>query len=199
LLLHLIVWAVGGTRRLAFLIMVCQTEWNGKAASSRSTPKAAPLWMTSSCLQNFNAHSWLRSADFAPLATALYIDRSFGVGLCERRRIVMNSVTLALPDTVYRQLERFAQTEGLPLNQYMLNAMIAHAMAMYRTYTTSETDSLQQRADFMSLHDRLGTASEEEIDRVLAWRKFVEPEPELSTETVSRVRALIEACKVPAL
>ena len=108
----------------------------------------------------------------------------------------MNNVTLTLPDTVYRQLEWFAQTEGLPLNQYLLNAMTAHAVANYRTHTISEPDRLQQRADFLALLDRSGTASEEEIDRVLAEREPVEAEPELSVETVSKVRALIEARKM---
>ena len=103
---------------------------------------------------------------------------------------------MTLPDSIYRQLEWFAQTEGLPLSQYLLNAMTAHAVANYRTHTISEPDRLQQRADFLALLDRRGTASEEDIDRVMAEREPVAPEPELSAETVSKVRALIEARKV---
>ena len=74
----------------------------------------------------------------------------------------MNSVTLTLPDTVYRQLERFARTEGLSMNQYLSNAVTAHAVANYRIHSTSETDRLRQRADFLTLPDRLGTDSEDE-------------------------------------
>lgn len=104
----------------------------------------------------------------------------------------MNDVTLTLPDTIYRRLVLLAQNEGLSLSQYLLNAMTAHAIANYRVRATSEPERLQQRAEFLALLDRLGTASEEEIDRVLAERESVEPEPELDAETISKFRALIE-------
>ncbi|MBI1765974.1 MAG: toxin-antitoxin system HicB family antitoxin [Acidobacteria bacterium] len=107
----------------------------------------------------------------------------------------MNTVTLTLPDTLYRQLQGLAQTEGLSLSQYLLNAMFAYAMSNYRVRATSDTERLQQRADFLALLDRLGTASDDEIDRVLAERERVAPEPELSVETAAKMRALIEARK----
>ncbi len=108
----------------------------------------------------------------------------------------MNTVTLTLPDVLYRQLEGLAQTEGLSLSQYLLNAMTAYAASNYRVRATSETERLQQRADFLALRDRLGTATEEEIDRALAEREPAAPEPELSAETASKMRALIEARKM---
>ncbi len=104
----------------------------------------------------------------------------------------MNNVTLTLPDTIYRQLVLLAQNEDLSLSQYLLNAMTAHAVANYRVRATSEPERLQQRAEFLALLDRLDTASEEEIDRALAEREPVEPEPELDAETISKFRALIE-------
>ena len=58
-----------------------------------------------------------------------------------------------------------------------------------------EPQRLQQRAEFLALRDRLGTASEEEIARRLAEREPVEPEPELDAETISKFRALIEQSK----
>jgi hypothetical protein len=106
--------------------------------------------------------------------------------------IAMNNVTLTLPDTIYRQLVLLAQNENLSLSQYLLNAMTAHAVANYRVRATSEPERLQQRAEFLALLDRLGTASEEEIDRALAEREPIEPEPELDAETISKFRALIE-------
>ncbi len=108
----------------------------------------------------------------------------------------MNTVTLTLPDVLYRQLEGLAQTEGLSLSQYLLNAMTAYAASNYRVRATSDTERLQQRADFLALLDRLGTATEEEIDRTLAERQPVAPEPELTEETASKMRALIEARKM---
>jgi hypothetical protein len=51
---------------------------------------------------------------------------------------------------------------------------------------------LEQRREFLALLDRLGAASEDEIDRVLAERELVEPEPELSAETISKFREMIE-------
>jgi hypothetical protein len=107
----------------------------------------------------------------------------------------MNSITLTLPDTVYQQLEFLAQSEGLSLSQYLLNAMTAHAVSGYRVQATSEQERLQQRAEFLALLDKLGTASEEEMDRVLAGREQVEPEPELGAETISKFREMIEESK----
>lgn len=107
----------------------------------------------------------------------------------------MSSITLTLPDAIYRQLEILAQNEGLSLGQYLVNAMTAHAVSCYRVRVTSEQDRLQQREEFLALLNRLGTASEEEIDRVLAEREQVEPEPELDTETISKFREMIEESK----
>ena len=104
----------------------------------------------------------------------------------------MNSVTLTLPDTLYRQLEALAQTEGLSLSQYLLNTMTAHTAANYRVHATSEPERLRQRAAFLAQLDRLGTATEAEIDRVLAEREPAAPESELEAETISKFRAMIE-------
>jgi hypothetical protein len=107
----------------------------------------------------------------------------------------MNTITLTLPDAVYRQLEFLAQSEGLSLYQYLVNAMTAHAVSGYRIQATSEQNRLRQREEFHALLDRLGTASEEEIDRVLGEREKVEPEPELNTDTISKFREMIEESK----
>lgn len=104
----------------------------------------------------------------------------------------MNDMILTLPDMIYQRLVLLAQKEGLSLSQYLLNAMMAHAVANYRVRATSEPERLQQRADFLALLDRLGTVSEEEIDRALAEREPVGPEPEMDAETISKFRALIE-------
>jgi len=107
----------------------------------------------------------------------------------------MNKVTLTLPDTIYQRLVLLAQSEGASLSQYLLNAMMAHAVANYRVSATSEAERSQQGVEFLALLDRLDTASEEEIERALAEREVVEAEPELDAETISKFRALIEERK----
>ncbi len=104
----------------------------------------------------------------------------------------MSSITLTLPDAIYRQLEILARSEGLSLGQYLVNAVTAHAVSGYRVRVTSEQDRLRQREEFLALLDRLGVASEEEVDRALAEREQVEPEPELDAETISKFRKMIE-------
>ena len=59
----------------------------------------------------------------------------------------------------------------------------------------SEQERSQQREEFLALLDSMDAASEEEIDRFLADREHVEPVPELSTETISKVRAMIKESK----
>jgi hypothetical protein len=108
----------------------------------------------------------------------------------------MNNVTLALPDTIYQKLEWMAQTEGLSLSQYLLNAMTAHAVANYRVRATSEAERLQQQKDFQALLNRVALASDEEMDRVLAEREQVSPDPDLSEDTIAKFRALIEERKL---
>lgn len=107
----------------------------------------------------------------------------------------MNTVTLTLPDTIYQQLELLAQTEGLSLNQYLLNAMTAYTVANYRVHATSELERSQQRVAFLAQLDQLGTVSEAEIDHALAVRELVEPEPELDADMLSKFRAMLEEGK----
>jgi len=54
---------------------------------------------------------------------------------------------------------------------------------------------MKQREAFLALLDHLGKASDEEIDRVLAEREWVEPGPELGAETISKFREMIEESK----
>lgn len=108
----------------------------------------------------------------------------------------MNTITLTLPDAVYNQLERLAQSEGLSLYQYLVNAVTAQAVSGYRVRATSEQDRFQQREAFLALLNSLGdAASEEEIDLVLAEREEIQPEPELSAETVFKFRNMINRLK----
>jgi hypothetical protein len=70
--------------------------------------------------------------------------------------------------------------------------MTAHTVANYRVHTASDAERLQQRTAFIAQLDQLGTATEAEIDRVLAERDPAKPEPELDAETISQFRSMIE-------
>jgi hypothetical protein len=74
---------------------------------------------------------------------------------------------------------------------YKMRCRSEWADSGYRVRFVSEQERLQQREEFLALPDSLGAASAEEIDRVLAEREQVEPEPELSVETISRFREMI--------
>jgi hypothetical protein len=54
-----------------------------------------------------------------------------------------------------------------------------------------ESEVNQQQQAFQSLIDRLGQASPDEIESILASREQVEPEPGLSAETIERIQARI--------
>ena len=53
----------------------------------------------------------------------------------------------------------------------------------------------RQQSLFESLQDRLGEASSSNIDTLLADRVVVDCEPELTPETIDRLRAKITAAK----
>ena len=53
----------------------------------------------------------------------------------------------------------------------------------------------RQQSLFESLKDRLGEASSSDIDTILADRALVDCEPELTPETIDRLRAKIAAAK----
>lgn len=51
----------------------------------------------------------------------------------------------------------------------------------------------QQYQDFRNLVNKLGQADPEEIRRVLSQREVVEPEPELTSQIVDRLKAKINS------
>jgi hypothetical protein len=59
--------------------------------------------------------------------------------------------------------------------------------------TLSDTDINQQQRAFQLLINKLGQASDDEIESVLATRELVEPEPELSVDVIALLQERI--CK----
>jgi predicted HicB family RNase H-like nuclease len=104
----------------------------------------------------------------------------------------MSRLTLRLPETLHQQLARLADGEGVSLNQYIVYALARQTTLAYTVLTISEAEVKQQQLAFQSLlTKKLGHASSDEIESVLATRELVEPEPELSSDMVARLQERI--------
>jgi hypothetical protein len=57
--------------------------------------------------------------------------------------------------------------------------------------TPSDENIKQQQQAFQSLLNKLGKASDDEIESVLATRELVEPEPELSADVIALIQERI--------
>jgi HicB family len=114
----------------------------------------------------------------------------------------MSRLTLRLPETLHQQLAQVAEQEGVSLNQYIVYALTRQSVnASVRGFTV-ETISAQpdpevdrQRSLFEALKSGLGEASSADIDVILADRDLVSCEPELTTETIERLRVKLQAVK----
>ncbi len=103
----------------------------------------------------------------------------------------MSRLTLRLPETLHQQLAHLADGEGVSLNQYIVYALTRQTTLTYTVSTVPELEVKQQQQAFRSTIERLGQASPDEIESILASRERVEPEPGLSTETIERIQARI--------
>ena len=100
----------------------------------------------------------------------------------------MSRLTLRLPETLHQQLTRLADGEGVSLNQYIVYALTRQTTLADVISTVPEADIKQQQQAFQLLKNKLGQASSDEIESVLAMRELVKPEPELSSDTIARLQ-----------
>ena len=100
----------------------------------------------------------------------------------------MSQLTVSLPDPLHHQLMTLANYMGVSLNQYLVSVLTRQTTTAYTVQLIPQATLAQQRAAFDTLLQRLGTASPEEIQAVLAEREPVEPEAELSAEMIERFR-----------
>lgn len=105
----------------------------------------------------------------------------------------MSRLTLRLPQTLHRQLNDIAESEGVSLNQYIVYALSKQTAQTYLVQPVSEASLRQQDAAFASLLQSLGKVSFAEIETALSGREVVSPEPELTPEVVAHLRARIAA------
>ena len=103
----------------------------------------------------------------------------------------MSRLTLRLPETLHQQLTRLADGEGISLNQYIVYALTRQTTLAYTVLAISDAEVKQQQQAFQSLTKKLGEASDDEIESVLATRQLVEPEPELSSDVITLLQERI--------
>jgi HicB family len=103
----------------------------------------------------------------------------------------MSRLTLRLPETLHQQLAHLADGEGVSLNQYIVYALTRQTTLSYTVSTVTETEVKQQQQMFELLKNKLGEASFDRIESALATRELVEPEAELSADTIARLQAKI--------
>ena len=103
----------------------------------------------------------------------------------------MSRLTLRLPETLHQQLTRLADGEGVSLNQYIVYALTRQTTLAYTVVTIPDAEVKQQQQAFQLLKKKLGQASDDEIESVLAMRELVEPDPELSSDVVSSLQEQI--------
>ena len=104
-----------------------------------------------------------------------------------------NSITLNLPETLYRQMEALARSEGVSLMEYALYALTRQVTTGYRVVAVAEEDCERQRMEFEAFLARNGKATKAEIRQALEEREPVEPEPELDSIAVARLQEMIAA------
>jgi HicB family len=103
----------------------------------------------------------------------------------------MSRLTLRLPETLHQQLTRLADGEGVSLNQYIVYALTRQTTLAYTVLSVPNAEVKQQQQAFQSLRERLGQASDDEIESVLATRELVAPEPELSADVIALLQEKI--------
>ncbi|QYX34366.1 toxin-antitoxin system HicB family antitoxin [Sphaerospermopsis torques-reginae ITEP-024] len=84
-----------------------------------------------------------------------------------------------------------AETEGISLNQYIVYALTRQVVSTDFIQATPEKEISEQEQSFQTLLQRLGKASESQIQSVLAEREVVEPEEELSDEIIASLQQKI--------
>ncbi len=89
----------------------------------------------------------------------------------------MARLSLRLPDTLHQRLTLQARREGVSLNQLLVFLLAERSRAAWSLVPADKTVE-QQRAAFARLRDELGSASDEEV-----WKILDEREPAPSPDT----------------
>ena len=104
----------------------------------------------------------------------------------------MARLSLRLPDTLHHRLTRQARREGVSLNQFLVFLLTERSRP---AVIPAETTPEEQQAAFVRLRERLGSASDEEVWKILDEREPAPPEtdvgwtPELKKALEERIEA----------
>src|SRR5262245_25081084 len=101
----------------------------------------------------------------------------------------MSRLTVRLPETLHHQLAGQAKREGVSLNQYVVYALTRQLTQNYAVQRMSEETVAQQQTQFSALLQALGQTSPTTLRAALAAREQVGPEPALTPEVVTQLRA----------
>ncbi len=82
----------------------------------------------------------------------------------------MARLSLRLPDTLHHRLNLQARREGVPLNQFVVFLLAERSRPAYAVVPADKTGEEQQAA-FVRLRERLGSASDEEVWKILDERE----------------------------
>jgi hypothetical protein len=103
----------------------------------------------------------------------------------------VSELTLQLPETLHQQLESLAESEGVSLDNYIVYTLTRQVAVAYTIQVATPEAIAEQRANFDELLDELGSTSAAQVDEILANRPVVAPEPDLSPETIAKLKKLI--------
>ena len=109
----------------------------------------------------------------------------------------MSRITLQLPETLHRHLASQAQREGVSLQQYILYALTRQLAHSYTVHVVSEEAVAQQQEQFGALLEELGQADPAMLTAALAARDLSVPEPELTPDVLTRLRARLARTSPP--
>jgi hypothetical protein len=105
---------------------------------------------------------------------------------------MMNTLTLHLPDYLYRSLQTQAQKAGVTMEDLIVFSLTRQTSDEYRVEATTEAQQREQVAQHAALLQSLGRASKEEAQRILQMREQVKPEVDLDAVAAARLRAHLE-------
>jgi hypothetical protein len=109
----------------------------------------------------------------------------------------VSRVMLQLPETLHRHLASQAQREGVSLQQYILYALTRQLAHSYTVHIVSEEAVAPQQEQFGALLAELGQATPAMLITALAARDPSVPEPELTPDVLTRLRARLAETSPP--
>ena len=108
----------------------------------------------------------------------------------------MSSLTLDLPKSLHDDLLTRAQSEGVPLNQYIVYTLTRKMPPSYVVYSVPPEEVKKQQENFEEYLANTPKATTEEIEAVLAEREQAKPEEAAEPETRAAFETLMAKRKV---